>query len=252
MNADSELVSTGRARRLAISLHAENGEHAMLWSATRRGWTPLLEPVEATVFGSTAPGSAVVVVDPQRHAVTAGRVWGVRRLVRALSHLPHLPRSVAAGLFVARPRKPARRAASVRPGHVDDRVRTVDRGPSGPRRRQRPAGAHRVRRRARPDGRGVDVRRLGRGARLLADAPDDDVDRPRAPGCEPAEVGPRPRARRLRPGDSRHPARAVRPRTTGVGKPRRLRRRPLGHPPEGDEKLKAPLSQGLLSSGGGI
>jgi hypothetical protein len=71
----------------------------MLWSATRRGWSPLLEPVEATVFGSTAPGSAVVVVDPQRHAVTAGRVWGVPRLVGALSHLPHLPRSVAAGLF---------------------------------------------------------------------------------------------------------------------------------------------------------
>src|SRR5439155_4398608 len=75
------------------------GEDAMLWSATRRGWSPLLEPVEATVFGSTAPGSAVVVVDPQRNAVTAGRVWGMPRSVRALSHLPHLPRSVAAGLF---------------------------------------------------------------------------------------------------------------------------------------------------------
>ena len=98
MNADSKLVSKGRARRLAISLHAENGEHAMLWSATRRGWSPLLEPVEATVFGSTAPGSAVVVVDPRRHAATAGRVWNPPRFAR-LTQLPHLPRSVAAGLL---------------------------------------------------------------------------------------------------------------------------------------------------------
>lgn len=79
LTVNSELVSTGRARRLAISLAGENGENARLWSATRRGWSPLLEPVEATVFGSTTPGSLVVVVDPQRHAVAAGRIWKSQR-----------------------------------------------------------------------------------------------------------------------------------------------------------------------------
>jgi Protein of unknown function (DUF3592) len=98
MEADSRLVDWGRARRLAISLRGESGEGATLWSTTKRGWSPLLQPVEATVFGSTAPGSVVVVTDPQRQAVTAGRVWKAPRLVRA-PHLPQLSRSLAAGLL---------------------------------------------------------------------------------------------------------------------------------------------------------
>ena len=85
MDATGELVPSGRARRLAITLRGEDGSAAMLWAATRRGWSGLDGPVEATVFGSTAPGSVVVVVDPQRRVVTAGRVWKPHRL-------PHLPR----------------------------------------------------------------------------------------------------------------------------------------------------------------
>jgi hypothetical protein len=99
MDADSQLLTSGRLRRLAISLRGANGESATLWSATRRGWSPLLQPVEATVFGSTAPGSVVVVVDPHRHAVTAGRVWKAPRLAGTLPHLPHLSRSLAATLL---------------------------------------------------------------------------------------------------------------------------------------------------------
>lgn len=99
MQAESSFLPTGRRRRLAISVRGANGNGAMLWSASRRGWSPLLHPVEATVFGSTAAGSVVVVADPRRHAVTAGRVWKAPRLTRRVPHLRHLPHSLAAGLL---------------------------------------------------------------------------------------------------------------------------------------------------------
>jgi hypothetical protein len=93
----SELVRSGRAGRCALSLRGEWGESVQLWSVTRRGWYPLLQPVEATAFGSAAPGSIVVVADPRRGAATAGRVWKARRLPFSAPHLP----AVRPGLWPA-------------------------------------------------------------------------------------------------------------------------------------------------------
>jgi hypothetical protein len=95
MQASSELVSSGRTRRLALTLHGGEGDHASLWSARRHGWSSLAHPVDATVFGSTAPGSAAVVVDPARNAVTMGRVWKPVWL----PHLPRVPHALVPVLF---------------------------------------------------------------------------------------------------------------------------------------------------------
>jgi hypothetical protein len=102
MEAASELLPWNRSsRRCAVSLRGEHGDAAQLWAATRRGWYPLLQPVEATVFGAATPGSVVVVVDPRRQAVTAGRIWKTPRLVAATAHLPTPSRRLWQGLLIA-------------------------------------------------------------------------------------------------------------------------------------------------------
>jgi Protein of unknown function (DUF3592) len=98
MEASSELLGR-RTRRPAVLLRGEDGTEGMLSSDTRRGWDPLLQPVEATVFGPATPGSVVVVVDPRRRAVTTGRIWKLPRLASATPQLARMPQPLVQGLL---------------------------------------------------------------------------------------------------------------------------------------------------------
>jgi hypothetical protein len=97
MEASSELLGS-RTRRCAVLIRGEDGAGGTLWSATKRGWYPLLQPVEATVFGPATPGSVVVVVDPQRRAVTTGRIWKLPGLASS-PQLARVPQPLVQGLL---------------------------------------------------------------------------------------------------------------------------------------------------------
>jgi hypothetical protein len=79
MTVETRLVPQARRNRTALVLAGSGGDALPLWP-TGRGFGPLLQPVEATVYGTETPGSVAVVVDLQRGAATAGRIWKRRRL----------------------------------------------------------------------------------------------------------------------------------------------------------------------------
>lgn len=80
MTVESRPAARGRRGGTALVLdNGGGGEPRALWATAGSDWS-LPQTVEATVFGTGEGGSVVVVVDPRRGAVTAGRIWKRRRI----------------------------------------------------------------------------------------------------------------------------------------------------------------------------
>jgi hypothetical protein len=105
MAVSSAIVPRGGGRRGALFLHGASGETLELRPASLRGWYPLPERAQASVFGPRTAGSVALVVDPQRGAATAARIRRPHLLPFSSPHLAAVPsalwRLVSLALVVA-------------------------------------------------------------------------------------------------------------------------------------------------------